>query len=215
MRHPLLLILTATVVPLSAPLVAEDVMLSGAHFSYTNQFEGEIKADGRTLDWDSGQRFELHLRDYYFEQRNHHPFAEIGFFYEEHAAGLDNFDLDTETIAFRVAIGSAIPLWEAPDGRWAVGVAPELGAHIGMFSIDVNSAGQHSDDDAFRYGASAGISAWAAYNRAVSFGLGLIGSYWRATDVDITVPTGQGTEKHNTNPSGWDLGARFSVGFLF
>lgn len=57
-----------------------------------------------------------------------------------------------------------------------------------------------------------------SYNRSVSVGLGLIGSYWRATEVDITVPDGGGqggSENHSTNPSGWDLGVRLSVGFLF
>lgn len=214
MRYPLLLVLSATMLPLAA----EDPMLSGAHLSYTALFNGEVKTDGRSNDWDSGYRVDLHLRDYYFPQQNHHPFAEIGFFYEDHEASSTNVEVDAETIAFRAAIGSAIPLWNSVDGRIAMGVAPELGAHIGTFSIDVNSAGEHSDDDSFRYGVSTGISGWLLYNRSVSFGLGLIGSYWRATEVDITVPDGLGqggTETHSTNPSGWDLGARLSVGFLF
>jgi hypothetical protein len=197
------------------PLAAEDIMLSGAHVSYTSLFNGEIKADGKTTDWDSGQRIELHLRDYYFAQQTHHPFAEIGVFYEEHKASTTNFELDTETIALRGAVGSAIPLWQTVDGAFSLGVAPELGAHIGTFSADVNSSGFHSDDDSFRYGASAGISGWLSYNRSMSIGLGLIGSYWRATNIHIDVPNGQTVESHSTIPSGWDLGARFSVGFLF
>jgi hypothetical protein len=213
MRHYLLL-LTATFLPLGA-LHAEDQMLSGASISYTTMLAGQVKVDGKTSDWDSGQRVELHLRDYYFEQQSHHPFAEIGFFYEDHESDANGVDVEAETIAFRVAIGSAIPLWQSVDGRMAAGVSPELGAHIGTFSIDVRNAGLHSDDDSFRYGASTGVSGWLAINRSFSIGLGLIGAYWRATEVDFKVPTGQGSETHSTNPSGWDLGARFSVGFLF
>ncbi len=213
MRYPLLLMLSATLMSLAAE---EDVMLSGAHLSYTTLFNGEVKTDGRSNDWDEGYRVELHLRDYYFPQRNHHPFAEIGFFYEDHAANSDGYEVDVETIAFRVAVGSAIPLWNSVDGQMAAGVAPELGAHIGTFALDVRSDNQHSDDESFRYGCSAGISGWFLYNRSVSFGLGLIGSYWRATEVDITVSDGQGGGiNRSTTPSGWDLGARVSVGFLF
>jgi hypothetical protein len=197
------------------PLAAEDVMLSGAHLSYTELFSGQIKADGKTADWESGQRIELHLRDYYFAQQTHHPFAEIGVFYEEHKASTTDFDLDTESIGLSGAIGSAIPLWGTVDGEISTGIAPEISLNLGSFSADVNSSGQHSDDDSFRYGGSLGISGWLAYRRSVSFGIGLIGSYWRATDITIDVPNGQTTESHSTNPSGWDLGARFSVGFLF
>jgi len=204
MRYPLLLILSATLMPLAAQ---DDIMLSGAHLSYTAMFSGEIKTDGQSHDWDSGYRVELHLRDFYFPQRSHHPFAEIGFFYEDHEASNDVVEVDAETIALRGAIGSAIPLWRSFDGAIALGVAPELGAHIGMFSIDVRSNSAHSDDDSFRYGASAGFSGWMLYNQSVSVGLGLVGSYWRATEVDIA--------GESTNPSGWDLGARLSVGFLF
>ena len=190
-------------------------MLSGAHLSCAALFNGEIKTDGQTNDWDSGYRAELHLRDYYFPQQSHHPFTEIGFFYEIHEASSDAIEVDAETIAFRVAVGSAIPLWSSVDGVMTLGVSPELGAHIGTFSVDTRVAGDHSDDDSFRYGASAGISGWFSYNRSVSFGLGLIGSYWRATEVDVTVPEGLGTKEIGTTPQGWDLGARFSVGFLF
>lgn len=197
------------------PLAAEDVMLSGAHLSYTALFSGQIKADGKTADWDSGQRIELHLRDYYFAQQTHHPFAEIGLFYEEHEASTTNFDLDTESIGLSAAVGSAIPLWSTVDGEISTGIAPEISLNIGTFSANVNSSGQHSDDDSFRYGGSIGISGWLAYRRSVSFGIGLIGSYWRATSISIDVPNGQTVESHSTNPSGWDLGARFSVGFLF
>ena len=213
MRYPLLLLLSATLMQLAA----EDPMLSGAHLSYTALFNGEIKADGRSNEWDRGYRVDLHLRDFYFPQQNHHPFAEIGFFYEDHEGSREGLEVAVETIALRGALGSAIPLWTSVDGQVATGIAPELGAHIGTFSIDANAAGEHSDDDSFRYGASAGISAWLLYNRSVSFGLGLIGSYWRATEVDITVPDGGGqggTIERGSNPSGWDLGARLSVGFL-
>ena len=214
MRYPLLVILSATLLPLAA----EDRMLSGAHLSYTALFNGEIKTDGQTNDWDNGYRVDLHLRDYYFPQQSHHPFAEIGFFYEVHEASSEAIEVDAETIAFRVALGSAIPLWSSVDGVMSLGVAPELGAHIGTFSVDTRVAGDHSEDDSFRYGASAGISGWFSYNRSVSFGLGLIGSYWRATEVNVTVPDGLGqggTKELGTNPQGWDLGVRFSVGFLF
>lgn len=197
------------------PLAAEDVMLSGAHLSYTALFSGQIKADGKTADWDSGQRIELHLRDYYFAQRTHHPFAEIGVLYEEHKASTTNLVLDTETIALSGTIGSTIPLWNTVDGEISAGIAPEISVNLGSLSADVNSSGQHSDDDSFRYGGSVGISGWLAYRRSVSFGMGLIGSYWRATSITIDVPNGQTVETHSTNPSGWDLGARFSVGFLF
>lgn len=214
MRYPLLIRLSATLLPLAA----EDPMLSGAHLSFATLVTGEVKADARNNDWDSGYRVELHLRDYYFPQQNHHPFAEIGFFYEGHEASSTDFEVDAETIAFRAAIGSAIPLWSSVDGLLSLGVSAELGAHIGTFSIDVNAENFHGDDDSFRYGASAGIAGWRSYNRSVSVGLGLIGSYWRATEVDITVPDGGGqggSENHSTNPSGWDLGVRLSVGFLF
>jgi hypothetical protein len=213
---PLLLALSSLLIPLAAvPLAAEDQMLSGAHLSYTALFSGQVKADGRTNDWDSGQRIELHLRDYYFPQQSHHPFAEIGFFYEEHEASTTDLELDTETIAFRVAVGSAIPLWRSVDGKLAAGISPELGAHIGTFTIDAYSPGTHGDDDSFRYGASAGISGWLAINQSFSLGLGLIGSYWRATEVDVLINDGFTTDTVSTNPSGWDLGARLSVGFLF
>ncbi len=213
-----LLVLSATlsaVVFAALPLAAEDIMLSGAHLSYTELFSGQVKADGKTTDWDSGMRVELHLRDYYFDQQTHHPFAEIGIFYEDHTSSNDTLKLDTETIGLRGSVGSAIPLWSSLDGEFATGIAPEVGINIGTFSVDANSSGLHSDDDSFRYGATAGISAWFAYRRSVSVGLGLIGSYWRATPVDIEVSNGQTIENHSTNPSGWDLGARISVGFLF
>ncbi len=200
----------------AVPLMAEDeVFLSGAHLSYTALVNGEVKADGKTTDWDSGLRIELHLRDYYFDQQTHHPFAELGVFYEEHEASNDTLTLDTETIALRGTIGSAIPLWRSADGGLATGIAPELGMHIGSFSVDANSSGLHSDDDAFRYGASAGINAWFAYRRSVAVGLGVVASYWRATSVDIQVSNGQTVEDHDTKPSGWDVGLRFSVGFMF
>jgi hypothetical protein len=213
--YALPLSLTLNLSSVLLPLAAEDVMLSGAHLSYTALFSGQIKADGKTADWDSGQRIELHLRDYYFDQQTHHPFAEIGVLFEEHKASTTNFVLDTETIALSGAIGSAIPLWSTVDGEISTGIAPELSINLGSLSADVNSSGQHSDDDSFRYGGSVGISGWLAYRRSISIGIGLFGSYWRATSITIDVPNGQTVESRSTDPSGWDLGARFSVGFLF
>jgi hypothetical protein len=52
-------------------------------------------------------------------------------------------------------------------------------------------------------------------NQSFSLGVGLIGSYWRATSINLDVPTVSGTESRSTNPSGWDVAVRFSMGFLF
>jgi hypothetical protein len=207
----------AIVVPAGLlPLMAEEgVFLSGAHLSYTELFSGSVKADGKSGSWDDGRRIELHLRDYYFDQRTYHPFAELGVFYEQHDASLDHLKLDTETIGLQGVIGAAIPLWSSADGGMATGFGPEVGLHIGTFSIDADSDGLRSDDDSFRYGASAGISGWFAYRRSVAVGLGLIGSYWRATSVDIQTTDGVTVEEHHTSPTGWDLGLRLSLGFMF
>jgi hypothetical protein len=193
----------------------DDIFLSGASLSFVPLINGEITADGQDTKWDSGYRVELHLRDYYFRQQNHHPFAEIGLFYETHDTTSGNFTLNSETIALRGALGSSIPLWRTADEYLVMGVTPEMGAHVGTLSMDAKTAGLHSSDDGFRYGASVGLSGWMALNRSFSLGVGVIGSYWRATSMTLTVPNGSGTQSRSDTPSGWDVGIRLSAGFVF
>lgn len=215
MRHALLAtaLLSGGLVP---SLAAEDpVFLSGAHLAVVPLFNGAISADGRDTKWDEGLRVELHLRDYYFRQQSHHPFAELGVFYESHDVKRDGFEVDSESIALRGAVGSAIPLWHSIDRAIAIGLSPELGVHVGSVSLDARSNGVHSDDNGFRYGASAGVLGWASFNRAFSLGLGVVGSYWRATSMTLTVPAGGGNAERSDSPSGWDLGVRLSGGFVF
>ncbi len=212
---PLLPCLLLTVAGISRLAAQDEIFLSGASLSVVPLVNGGISADGQDAKWDSGYRVELHFRDYYFKQQSHHPFAELGIFYESHDTSSDNFKLDSETIALHGAVGSAIPLWQNANESVVVGVTPEIGINLGVLSLDANAAGVHSDDNAFRYGASAGINGWVAINRGFSLGLGVIGSYWRATSVTLTVPGGQGTEERSDTPSGWDLGIRLSAGFMF
>jgi hypothetical protein len=161
----------------------------------------------------------VHFRDYYFKQQSHHPFAEFGVFYETHDTSTTNFSLDTESIALDFSVGSAIPLFWMADESLVMGISPEIGINAGSFSADINSSNgvtnQHSDDSSFRYGTTAGINAWMLMNQSFSLGVGLTGSYWRATGITLDVPTGSGTESRSTNPSGWDLGVRFTMGFFF
>jgi hypothetical protein len=195
--------------------VEDPVFLSGAQLSVAPIVNGAIEADGKSTKWDQGYRVELHFRDYYFPQQHHHPFAELGLFYESHDVARSGFEIESETIALRGAVGSAIPLWRSLDDGVVLGVTPEVGVHIGMLSLDATSDDEHSDDDAFRYGASAGATAWAVFNRSVVVGLGLVGTYWRATSVTLTVPSDGGTDERSDTPSGWDLGIRLSLGFVF
>lgn len=197
-------------------LRAEDpVFLSGAQLAVVPIVNGAITADGKSTKWDQGYRVELNFRDYYFEQQRHHPFAELGVFYESHDVSRSGFSVDSETIALRGTVGSAIPLWRSIDDSVMLGITPEVGVHIGALWLDADSAGEHSDDQAFRYGASAGVNGWIAINHSFSIGLGVIGTYWRATSVTLTVPTAQGNSEESDIPSGWDLGIRLAVGFMF
>lgn len=197
-------------------VAAEDpIFLSGAQLALVPIVNGAIEADGKSTKWDEGYRVELHFRDYYFRQQRHHPFAEFGLFYESHDVSRTGFTLDSETIALRGAVGSAIPLWRSFDDSVVFGLTPELGVQVGALWLDATSNGQHSDDEAFRYGASAGMNAWVSFNRAVSLGLGVVGTYWRATSVTLTVPAQQGNQERSDVPSGWDLGLRLVAGFTF
>jgi hypothetical protein len=184
----------------------EQIFLSGAYLAVVPIVNGAIEADGNSTKWDEGYRVELHFRDYYFQQQHHHPFAELGVFYESHDVARDGFTVESETIALHGAVGSAIPLWTSATESFAVGVTPEIGIHIGALALDATSNGEHSDDTAFRYGASAGVNAWAAINRAFTIGLGVVGTYWRATSVTLTVPDGLGNQQRSDSPSGWDVG---------
>jgi hypothetical protein len=194
-------------------------MMGGIGLSYAPIIEGEIKADGKTTESESGARYWVHFRDYYFKQQSHHPFIEIGLFYENHKASTTNFELDTESLALDFSFGSAIPLYWMADESFMLGISPEMGVNIGSFEADINSSNgvtnQHSDDSSFRYGATAGINGWMLMDQSFSVGVGLIGSYWRATGINLDVPTGSGTESRSTSPSGWDVAVRFSMGFLF
>lgn len=201
---------------LAGRLAAEDpIFLSGAHLALVPIVNGAIEADGRSTKWDEGYRVELHFRDYYFQQQRHHPFAELGLFYESHDVSRDGFAVESETIALRGAVGSAIPLWRAVDDSVILGLTPELGVHVGALWLDADADGERSDDQAFRYGASAAVNGWVAINRAFSIGLGVVGTYWRATSVTLTVPEGAGTRERSDTPTGWDLGVRLSAGFVF
>lgn len=197
-------------------LAAEDpVFLSGANLALVPIINGAIEADGRSTKWDEGYRVELHFRDYYFQQQRHHPFAELGLFYESHDVSRTGFEVQSETIALRGAVGSAIPLWRTVDDSVVLGLTPELGVHVGALWLDADADGERSDDQGFRYGASAGVNGWAAINRAFSIGLGVVGTYWRATSMELTVPATQGTTQRKDTPTGWDLGIRLMVGFVF
>ena len=204
---------------LVTPVAAVEPMLGGISVSYAPLIAGEIKADGNDSKFDSGSRYWVHFRDYYFQQQNHHPFIELGVFYETHDTSTTNFRLDTESIALDFSFGSAIPLFWMADESLVLGISPEIGVNVGSFSADINSSNgvtnQHSDDNAFRYGGTAGINGWMLMNQSFSLGVGLIGSYWRATSINLDVPTVSGTESRSTNPSGWDVAVRFSMGFLF
>ncbi|HEX3135492.1 MAG TPA: hypothetical protein VHX44_18155 [Planctomycetota bacterium] len=212
---PLLPGFLLTIASIGSLAAQDEIFLSGASLSVVPIVNGGISADGQDAKWDSGYRVELHFRDYYFKQQSHHPFAELGVFYEAHDTSSDNFKLDSETIALHGAVGSAIPLWQSATESVIIGVTPEIGLNLGVLSLDAKANGVHSDDNAFRYGASGGVNAWVAINRGFSLGVGVIGSYWRATSVDLTVPNGAGTEERSDTPSGWDLGVRLSVGFMF
>lgn len=195
--------------------VEDPIFLSGAQLAVMPLVNGAIEADGKDTKWDAGYRVELHFRDYYFRQQHHHPFAELGLFYESHDVSRTGFEVQSETIALRGAVGSAIPLWRAVDDSVVIGLTPEVGVHVGALWLDAEANGERSDDQAFRYGASAGINGWVAFNRAFSIGLGVVGTYWRATSVTLTVPDGAGTDERSDTPTGWDLGVRLSLGFMF
>lgn len=195
--------------------VEDPVFLSGAHLALVPIVNGGIEADGQSTKWDEGYRVELHFRDYYFRQQHHHPFAELGVFYESNDFSRTGFEVESETIALRGAVGSVIPLWRNVDETLVFGVTPEVGVHIGALSIDAEANGERSDDQSFRYGASAGINGWVGINHAFSIGLGVVGTYWRATSMTLTVPAGVGTDERSDSPSGWDLGVRLSAGFVF
>ncbi len=208
-----------TAIVFVTPAAAVEPMLGGISLSYAPLIAGEINADGKDTEFENGSRYWVHFRDYYFQQQKHHPFVELGVFYETHDTRTTNFSLDTESIAVDFSFGSAIPLFWMADESMVLGISPEIGANIGSFSADINSSNgvtnQHSDDSAFRYGATAGINGWILMNQSFSLGLGLIGSYWRATGITLDVPTATGTESRSTTPSGWDVALRFTMGFLF
>lgn len=192
-------------------------MLGGISFSYIQLFGGSVKLDGQSADWDSGQRFELQFRDYYFKQRTNHPFFEIGLLLEEHEASGQGIKLDAETWAFKMAVGSAIPMWNNPDRSMIAGLAPQVGMHLGQITMDVDRSDAvntaHSKDKTFRYGFSAGLDGWMLFNRSVTTGIGLFSSYWRSQEITLTVPT-TGASR-TSKPTGWDLGIRFQVGVVF
>ncbi len=195
---------------------AEEPMLGGVSFSYTPFINSAIKIDGLSTKHDEGARYAIHLREYYFANQSHHPFAELAFYYEEDNTRINSTTLDTETIALNFSAGSAIPLWHLPDQALIMGISPEIGLNIGQFRADLNYSTAHSHDDSFQYGVTGGVVGWAVINRNFALNLGLVGGYWRATGITVVAPDGMGgTVSRSTSPTGWNVGVRIGAGFLF
>lgn len=209
-RTPTIATIAALLVSASAS-AADQPMASGVSFSYISSLAGAVELGGSTHDWDQGQRFEVQFRDYYFPRQSHHPFYELGLILEKHSLDADAVSVDAEAWGVKAAIGTAVPLWIGEAA--AVGIAPQLGMHLGRVTVDTSrQGGSDTSGSALRYGLSAGCDGWAILSRSVTFGAGPFASYWRAGEVDVA-DAGGGTS--GTRPSGWDIGIRALVGVVF
>lgn len=204
---------------MASSVSAVEPLLGGLSFSYQHFLDGEIKADGVTSAHDSGARYGVHFRDYFLRQPRHNPFAEVSLFYETFETETTNFAIDSESIMLNFTVGSAIPCYWMADESVMLGITPEVGLEFGTFEADFKTSdgvtSQKNSDSAYRYGVTAGLGVWMLMNRTFGIGGGIYGAYWGATDMSVISPNGGGFVQRTTAPTGWDVGVRAHLNFMF
>lgn len=209
----------ATVLSLACfvcPAFAQEPSLGSVSLGYTHGLGGAVSVDGKSHDWDESARYALILRNWYRGDDGLFPFSELTLFLDDATADVASIEVEAQTFALGFAVGAAKTFYRAPARDLSFVVAPYLGLHAGRLSIDLRQdPSHHSDDDSFRWGLDAGLDVGVLINRAFSVTLGLAGSYWRAYDADLSVTDGVTESRIESDPSGWDLGARLTAGLCF
>lgn len=201
---------------IASTVPAQEPMLGSVSFGYTHGLAGAVSVDGNDHDWDDSARYALILRNWYRGGEGLFPFSELTVFLDDASADVTGIAVEAETFGLGFAVGAANTFYRAQRRDLAVGFAPYLGVHAGRLGIDLRQdPAHHSADDCFRWGFDAGLDLDVLINGAINVTLGIAGSYWRAYDADLQVVDGVTTRSIESDPSGWDIGGRLTVGVVF